>query len=79
MLPDPRCSFSLLLRVFLDTNGFKVKYCQVIKQFLLVFIWDTECIQLLKKRFSQLVNILWVNMCNTITTTNQMTFQIPRL
>ena len=79
MFPDPGCCLSLLVGVFLDTNGLKVKYCQVLEQFLLVFIWDIEWIQLFKKRFSQFVNILWVSMFNTITTSNQMSFQIPRL
>ena len=80
MLPDPRCSFSLLVWVcFLDTNGLKVNQCQVLEQFLLTSIWDVECINLFKKRFSQFVNILWVNMFNTITTSNQMSFQVPRL
>ena len=81
MLTDPRCNLSLLVWVFVDTNGLKVKYCQVLEQFLLFFIWDIECIQLLKKRFSQSqsVNILWVNMINTITTSKQISFQLPRL
>ena len=79
MLPDPCCCLSLLVRVFLDTNGLKVKYCQVLEEFLLIVFWDVESIQLLKKRSSQFVNILWVKMFNTITTSNQMSFQIPRL
>ena len=79
MLPDSCCVLSLLLRVFLDTNGLKVKYCQVLEQFLLVSIWDIECIQFFKKPFSQFVNILWVNMFSTITTSNQTSLQIPRL
>ena len=79
MLPDLCCNFSLLVRVFLDTNGLKVKYCQLFEPFLLISIWDIESIQLFKKLFSQFVNILWVNMFNAITTSNQMSFQIPRL
>ena len=79
MLSDPCSCLSLLVRVFLDTNRFEIENCQVLEQFLLVFIRDIECIQLFKKRFSQFVNILWVNMFNTITTSNQMSFQIPRL
>ena len=80
MLPDPRCSLSLFVWVcFLDTNGFKVKYCQVFEEFLLVSIWDVECIQLFKKCFSQFVNLFWVNMFITITTSNKMPLKIPRL
>ena len=79
MLPDQRCSLSLLVLLFLDTNGLKVKHCQVIEQFLLLSIWDFEGIQLFKKFFSRLVNILWVKKFNTITTSNQMSFQLPRL
>ena len=79
MPPDPRSSFSLLVWVFIDANGLKVKYFQALEQFSLISIWDVKCIQLFKKRLSQLVNILWVNMFNTITTSNQMSFQIPRL
>ena len=80
MLPDPRCSLSLFVWVcFLGTNGFKVKYCQVFEQFLLTSLRDVECIQLFKKCLSQFVNIFWVNMFNTITTSNQMPLQIPRL
>ena len=78
MLPDPRCSLGLLERVFLDTNGLKVKQGQVLKQFLHLSLWDVEGIQLFKKRPSQFVNILWVNLFNTITTSNRMSFQIPR-
>ena len=79
MLSNPRCILGLLVWLFFDTIGFKVKYYQVLEQFLLLFIWDVECIQLFKKRFSQFVNILWINMFNPITTSNQMSFQIPRL
>ena len=79
MLCNPRCSFSLLECVFFDTNGLRVKFCQIIEQFLLIPLWDVECTQLFKKRFSQFVNIFWVNMLNTITTSNQISFQIPRL
>ena len=79
-VPDPRCSLSLFVWVcFLDTNGLKVKYCQFLEQFLLISIWDVECIQLSKKLFSQFLYILWVNMFNRITTSNRMSFQIPRL
>ena len=35
--------------------------------------------QLLKKRFSLFVDTFWVNMINTIATSNQISFQIPRL
>ena len=56
-----------------------MQYCQILEQFLLIPIWDVEGIQLFKKRFSQLVNILWVNMFTAITTSNQTSFQIPRL
>ena len=45
---------------------------------MLISLWDTECNLFLKKRFSQFVNILWVNMFNAITTSNQMLFQNPR-
>ena len=73
VLPNLRCSLSLLVGVFFDRNGLKVKYCQVPEQFLLLFIWDFECIQLFKKDFSQfVVNILWVIMLNTITTSKYM-------
>ena len=79
MFPDPCYSLGLLARVFPDTNGLKIKYCQVLEQFLIISILDIECIQLFKKRFSQIVDIFWVNMFNAITTGNQMSFQIPRL
>ena len=80
MLPDTRCRLSLFVwDCFFDTNGLKVKVFKVLEQFLLLSLWDVECIQLFKNRFFQFVNILWVNKFNTITTSNQMSFQIPRL
>ena len=79
MLPNPRCSLSLLVWLFLDTNGLKVRYCQVFEQFLLTSMWNVECIRLSKKCFSQFVNILWVNMFDMMTTSKQKSFQIPRL
>ena len=65
--------FASLKQTDSKSNNAKFLKCFVIS------IWDIECFQLVKKRFSQFVKLLWVIMFNTITTSNQISYQIPRL
>ena len=76
MFSDPFCCISIFEALFMHTNGFKIKYSYILEHYLLLPVFNSKKVQLVKKSFPYLINVLWINVFNLLTTGDQISFQI---
>ena len=77
MFSNPFCCISVFEAFFLHTKGLKIKYSLILEKCLLLRVFNSKRVQLVKKKnFSYLINIFWINVLNQIFTAGQILFQI---
>ena len=53
--------------VVLNTNQFIIENNQILNEFLLTSVRNSKRVQFIKESFSNLINVLWIQIFNTIT------------
>ena len=76
MFINPICRLGVFEFIFRYTDRFKVENSYLFKGFLIICILDIERVKLIKKRFSELIHLLWIYMLHTLTASEQMTLQV---
>ena len=76
MFTNPTCRLGGFEFFFRYTDIFKVENSYIIKEFVIICVLDIERVKLIKKRFSELIHILWKYMLHSFTASDQMTLQV---
>ena len=79
MFTNPSCCLNVFEFFFRYTHRFKVENTLIIKEFLITCVLDIEVVNLIKKRFSELIHILWLYMLHSFTASDQVTLQVSGL
>ena len=78
MFTIPSCRLGVFEFFFRYTDRFKVENSKNIREFLIICVLDIERVKLIKKSFSELMHILWINTLHSFTA-YQVTLQVSSL
>ena len=75
LFSNPFC-LSVFLKLLYYTQIFQIKYSWVLEKCLLLCVFISIRVQLVKRSLPYLINVLWMNVFNTLTTGSQLLIQV---